>query len=86
MKFPTVVTCLVFGKTCGSLRCDDPYPDETLYDRALFAGTHNTAINLGTGTLLRPADAQGGVIPSEAHHSYQCVACFVPAACGGALD
>ena len=43
-----------------------PLPDDGMrYNEVLFAGTHNSAINLGSGTLLRPSDAIGGDYPSE---------------------
>ena len=41
-----------------------------LYNEMLFPGTHNSAINLGKGTPLRPSGAVGGRHPSEAHQAY----------------
>ena len=45
--------------------------DEMPYNRVLFAGTHNSAINLGAGTLTRPAAAVGGTYPSAAASAFQ---------------
>eukprot|EP00854_Cymbomonas_tetramitiformis_P022123 gene22123-26662_t len=45
--------------------------DELPYDALLFAGTHNSAINLGERTVLRPHNAEGGAYPSEAHLAYE---------------
>jgi hypothetical protein len=41
------------------------------YDRVLFVGTHNSAINLGAHSLGRPAAAIGGRHPSAAASAYQ---------------
>jgi hypothetical protein len=46
-------------------------PDDMPYDNLLFAGTHNSAINLGPHTLLRPPSAITGQFPSEAHAAFQ---------------
>lgn len=45
--------------------------DKLRYDEVLFAGTHNSGINLGGETIGRPSAAKGGRWPSEAHSSYQ---------------
>ena len=47
-------------------------PDDDLaFDHVLFAGTHNSAINLGAHTIGRPAAAVGGRWPSAAASAYQ---------------
>lgn len=46
-------------------------PDEMPYHKVLWAGTHNSAINLGDQTLARPSKAIGGRFPSEAASAYQ---------------
>jgi len=45
--------------------------DQLPYNAVLFAGTHNSAINLGAHTVGRPSGARGGNYPSEAHSAYQ---------------
>jgi hypothetical protein len=46
-------------------------PDDLPFDHVLFAGTHNSAINLGAHTVGRPAAAVGGRWPSAAASAYQ---------------
>eukprot|EP00948_MAST-09A_sp_MAST-9A-sp1_P000332 g332.t1 len=41
------------------------------YNELLWAGTHNSAINLGKSTLFKPEKAELGRYPSEAYSSYQ---------------
>jgi hypothetical protein len=45
--------------------------DDVPFNRVLFAGTHNSAINLGEQTLGRPAGARAGRSPSAAASAYQ---------------
>ena len=59
-------TCSL-AATFASAYVDDGVP----YNAMLFAGTHNSAINLGSGTLLRPSGAQGGAFPSLAESPFQ---------------
>jgi hypothetical protein len=47
------------------------FDDHMAYNRMLFAGTHNSAINLGDKTIGRPTSAVGGKYPSEATLAYQ---------------
>lgn len=46
-------------------------PDSMHFDEVLFAGTHNSAINLGRDTPLRSMFAQDGSYSSEAAVSYR---------------
>lgn len=45
--------------------------DGLRWNQVLWAGTHNSAINLGKGTLAKPSDAVLGNYPSEAYSPYQ---------------
>ena len=65
MVFASCMHLAVHAQTLG--REYDKMP----YDSLLFAGTHNSAINLGSGTVGKPSDAQLGRYPSEAHSAYQ---------------
>ena len=76
-------SCLLLSVWCTlAIIRDDPAHqtsrhlyDELVYNEVLFAGTHNSAINLGASTVLRPAEAVGGKWPSEAHPAYQVRSC-----------
>jgi hypothetical protein len=54
-----------------STRSIGSYDDDVPYDLVLWPGTHNTAVNLGQGTVARPGGAVGGRYPSAAHLDYQ---------------
>ena len=51
--------------------CSASVDDHLPYNAVLFAGTHNSAINLGAHTVGRPSGALGGNYPSEANSAYQ---------------
>merc|ERR1719272_1088933 len=63
-----IMQSICLGNSVSVTNWDD---DDIPYDKLLFAGTHNSAVNLGARTLLRPKDAVGGHYPSEAHSDYQ---------------
>ena len=71
-KYPASMAFFVlFVLTRSVIPCSPPLDDGgMLYNEMLFAGTHNSAINLGKGTPLRPSGAVGGRYPSEAHQAY----------------
>lgn len=53
-------------------RSNDTFDDDNLpFNQVLFAGTHNSAINLGRRTVGRPAGAIEGRWPSAAASAYQ---------------
>ena len=65
-----VCPALLLALTTAAVLASDN-DDDLPYNRLLFAGTHNSAINLGAGTLARPAAAAMGRFPSAAASAYQ---------------
>eukprot|EP00939_MAST-03C_sp_MAST-3C-sp1_P004954 g4954.t1 len=65
-RYIVLCTCLAAIVSAGTCRVDD-----VPYNYLLWPGTHNSAINLGADTLLRPKDAEDGSWPSKAQSSYQ---------------
>eukprot|EP00940_MAST-03C_sp_MAST-3C-sp2_P001696 g1696.t1 len=66
----TVVWSLLTFRLRGARGCG---LEDMRYDDILWPGTHNSAINLGEHTLLRPSDAEGGSYKSVAAHDFQYV-------------
>ena len=71
VRTPTVCALLLFCGDAGAAASTRAYPDDVPYDLVLWPGTHNSAINLGPGTALRPEAAKAGRFPSTAHLDYQ---------------
>ena len=67
VRLPALLTLSLFVQAATRVR----YADDLPYDLLLWPGTHNTAINLGDATFLRPSASQRGVHPSEAFLDYQ---------------
>ena len=66
-----LLAALMLGTSDGG-RSNDTFDDDNLpFNQVLFAGTHNSAINLGRQTVGRPAGAMEGRWPSAAASAYQ---------------